>query len=54
MTLEVMVPQGHFGYQPQAERRGEYLAIAAGLRHNADDGDYWAPRSPPKRKAASP
>ncbi|VTN08556.1 3-ketosteroid-9-alpha-hydroxylase reductase subunit [Raoultella terrigena] len=30
MALEVMVPQGHFGYQPQAERRGEYLAIAAG------------------------
>lgn len=30
MTLEVMVPQGHFGYQPQAERRGRYLAIAAG------------------------
>lgn len=25
-----MVPQGHFGYQPQAERQGEYLAIAAG------------------------
>lgn len=22
MTLEVMVPQGHFGYQPQAERQG--------------------------------
>lgn len=21
MTLEVMVPQGHFGYQPQAERQ---------------------------------
>lgn len=30
MTLEVMVPQGHFGYQPQAERQGRYLAIAAG------------------------
>ncbi|MFP1558802.1 FAD-binding oxidoreductase [Escherichia coli] len=28
MTLEVMVPQGHFGYQPQAERQGRYLAIA--------------------------
>ncbi|VFS44015.1 phenylacetic acid degradation NADH oxidoreductase paaE [Enterobacter cancerogenus] len=25
-----MVPQGHFGYQPQAERQGHYLAIAAG------------------------
>ena len=25
-----MVPQGHFGYQPQAERQGRYLAIAAG------------------------
>lgn len=25
-----MVPQGYFGYQPQAERQGEYLAIAAG------------------------
>lgn len=30
MALEVMVPQGHFGYQPQAERQAEYLAIAAG------------------------
>ena len=30
MALEVMVPQGHFGYQPQAEREGYYLAIAAG------------------------
>ncbi|HID9182855.1 TPA: 1,2-phenylacetyl-CoA epoxidase subunit PaaE [Klebsiella quasipneumoniae] len=30
MELEVMVPQGHFGYQPQAERQGDYLAIAAG------------------------
>ena len=30
MTLEVMVPQGHFGYQPQPEREGHYLAIAAG------------------------
>lgn len=30
MALEVMVPQGHFGYQPQAERAGRYLAIAAG------------------------
>lgn len=30
MALEVMVPQGHFGYQPQAEREGSYLAIAAG------------------------
>ncbi|EAA4815964.1 phenylacetic acid degradation protein, partial [Shigella boydii] len=30
MTLEIMVPQGHFGYQPQAERQGRYLAIAAG------------------------
>lgn len=30
MTLEVMVPQGNFGYQPQPERRGHYLAIAAG------------------------
>lgn len=29
-ALEVMVPQGRFGYQPQAERRGNYLAIAAG------------------------
>ena len=26
----IMVPQGHFGYQPQAERQGRYLAIAAG------------------------
>lgn len=30
MVLEVMVPQGHFGYQPQAGREGRYLAIAAG------------------------
>ena len=30
MEFEVMVPQGHFGYQPQAEREAEYLAIAAG------------------------
>ncbi len=30
MALEVMVPQGPFGYQPQAEREGHYLAIAAG------------------------
>lgn len=30
MALEVMVPQGHFGYQPQPERAGRYLAIAAG------------------------
>lgn len=29
-TLEVMLPQGRFGYQPSAERRGNYLAIAAG------------------------
>lgn len=30
MALEVMVPQGHFGYQPDAERRARYLVIAAG------------------------
>ncbi len=30
MALDVMVPQGHFGYQPLAEREGCYLAIAAG------------------------
>lgn len=30
MTLDVMVPQGHFGYQPQVEREGRYLAVAAG------------------------
>lgn len=29
-ALDVMVPQGRFGYQPQAERHGNYLAIAAG------------------------
>lgn len=29
-ALEVMVPQGRFGYQPQAQRHGNYLAIAAG------------------------
>ena len=28
--MEVMVPQGNFGYQPQADRQGHYLAIAAG------------------------
>ncbi|MGP3591827.1 1,2-phenylacetyl-CoA epoxidase subunit PaaE [Vagococcus sp. WN89Y] len=30
MTLEVMVPQGQFGYQPQARHEGCYLGIAAG------------------------
>ncbi|NDO82165.1 phenylacetic acid degradation protein [Citrobacter sp. NCU1] len=30
MALEVMVPQGHFSYQPQPQRHGRYLAIAAG------------------------
>ena len=30
MTMDVMVPQGHFGYQPRAEREGHYLARAAG------------------------
>lgn len=39
MALEVMVPQGHFGYQPQAEREGHYLAIAAGSDH-PDAGHY--------------
>lgn len=29
-TLEVMLPQGHFGYQPQPQTQGNYLAIAAG------------------------
>ncbi|MGB8664911.1 MAG: 1,2-phenylacetyl-CoA epoxidase subunit PaaE [Serratia inhibens] len=29
-SLEVMVPQGRFGHQPQAENCGNYLAIAAG------------------------
>ena len=28
--MEVMIPQGNFGYQPQADRQGHYLAIAAG------------------------
>ncbi|MFC0227329.1 1,2-phenylacetyl-CoA epoxidase subunit PaaE [Serratia aquatilis] len=28
--LEVMLPQGRFGYQPQAQAQGNYLAIAAG------------------------
>ncbi|MFI8415827.1 1,2-phenylacetyl-CoA epoxidase subunit PaaE [Serratia sp. NPDC078593] len=28
--LDVMLPQGRFGYQPQADQRGTYLAIAAG------------------------
>lgn len=30
MSLEVMVPQGTFGYQPEAETRGNYLALAVG------------------------
>ncbi|AIR01640.1 phenylacetate-CoA oxygenase/reductase subunit PaaK [Pluralibacter gergoviae] len=30
MCLEVMVPQGNFGYRPQPQRAGHYLAIAAG------------------------
>ncbi len=30
MAFEVMVPQGHFGYLPQAGRNANYLAIAAG------------------------
>ncbi|BDH46047.1 phenylacetic acid degradation protein [Salmonella enterica subsp. enterica serovar Choleraesuis] len=30
MELEVMVPQGLFGYQPQAETTGRYLALAVG------------------------
>ena len=30
MCLEVMIPQGNFGYQAQPERKGHYLAIAAG------------------------
>lgn len=30
MEFEVMVPQGHFGYQPQVDRSAHYLAIAAG------------------------
>ncbi|KKI44562.1 1,2-phenylacetyl-CoA epoxidase subunit PaaE [Hafnia alvei] len=29
-ALEVMLPQGRFGYQPTGERQGNYLAIAAG------------------------
>jgi len=29
-SMEVMIPQGNFGYQPQPERQGNYLAIAAG------------------------
>lgn len=41
MALEVMVPQGHFGYQPQAEREGHYLAIAAGSG-SPDAGHYVA------------
>ncbi|WP_058910215.1 1,2-phenylacetyl-CoA epoxidase subunit PaaE [Entomohabitans teleogrylli] len=30
MALEVMVPQGQFGYRPNPEARGNYLALAAG------------------------
>lgn len=30
MSLEVMVPQGTFGYQPQPETSGNYLALAVG------------------------
>ncbi len=29
-SLEVMVPQGNFGYRPDPATRGDYLAIAAG------------------------
>ena len=39
MALEVMVPQGHFGYQPQAEREAE-SGDCHQVRHYADDGDY--------------
>lgn len=29
-SLEVMVPQGQFGYQPDSQQNGDYLAVAAG------------------------
>lgn len=30
MSMDVMVPQGTFGYQPQAQTQGNYLALAVG------------------------
>lgn len=30
MAMEVMIPQGTFGYQPQPQTRGNYLALAVG------------------------
>lgn len=39
MTLEVMVPQGHFGYQPQAERRA-LSGYCSRIRYYANAGDY--------------
>ncbi|MBJ3813627.1 phenylacetate-CoA oxygenase/reductase subunit PaaK [Shimwellia pseudoproteus] len=30
MALDVMVPQGQFGYQPRPENHGHYLAVAVG------------------------
>ncbi len=29
-SLDVMVPQGQFGYQPEADNHAHYLAVAAG------------------------
>ncbi len=40
MTLEVMVPQGHFGYQPQAERRGPLSGYCSRIGYYANAGDY--------------
>ena len=39
MALEVMVPQGQFGYQPQPEREGHY-GNCRRLRDHPDAGDY--------------
>lgn len=40
MTLEVMVPQGHFGYQPQAEPPWPLSGNCSRIRYYANAGDY--------------
>lgn len=50
MALDVMVPQGHFGYQPQAGRCADY-GDCRRLRHYADDGDY---RRHPRHRSRQP
>ena len=51
MALEVMVPQGHFGYQPQAERSGLLRRLPLASRYYADDGDY---RRHPRHRTRQP